>query len=232
MASNIDFAIAVGTFFTVVAILITYTLSYLNNYTNYAFTSELRTMAFVTFNSLFSSQGIPSNWENLNFMPLKVGLIGDLYRKPITVTETNGTYRENVTVNTSINFDPNCERSIPNSTVRLYDSLNNENVYKLYNQSFCSGNYLRTADLVFNLTLNANQQKTFYLYFSDSNNITQPTYSLDFPVNVTNITVNVYPEDILSMISPAKLYALRKYSVDNVMKSLGGSLNFNLEISK
>ncbi|MEM5829789.1 MAG: hypothetical protein QW040_01395 [Candidatus Aenigmatarchaeota archaeon] len=227
--THVDFAIATGLFFVFISILFSYMISYLVNYRNIAENSELRSIASDFFNSFFTGEGIPSNWEESNLTPVKIGLMDKLYVIIINVTETNGSYRNDITVNGSVDFDPNCVRKIMNNTVRLYDA-NSQIPFQLYNQSFC-GNFLKKGEVVFKLSLEPYQSKFFFLYFSSEKNVLAPTYSVEFPVNVGNYTFQTYPIQELQAISVDKLLALRNLSYSNVVQTIPKGYVFEVEIS-
>jgi hypothetical protein len=231
MALEIDFAIALGLFFVFIVFLLSFLVNYIAGYTGLTLTSELRTTAYSIYNVLFSGKGVPQNWEELGYVPVKIGLATDLYRIPVLVTETNGTSRS-LSINTTINFDSNCEEKAWNTTVRIRDEDNSEAHFQLYNSSFCSESFLNSSDLVFNLTLSAHQSKIFFVYFSPDKSINTSVYSLGFPTGVENLTVQVLPEEKLSTISISKLKALRNLSYDEVIQTLGTEYSFNLEISE
>lgn len=229
--SHIDFAIATGLFFLFIGILFSYVVSYLVNYRNMAETSELRNVASDLFNTFFTGQGIPSNWEEGGLTPVKVGLVDRLYMIVINVTEKNGSHRNNIAINGSIWFDPSCVRNVLNNTVRLYNSSNLQVPFQLYNQTFCGGKYLRRADVVLNISLEPYQSKFFFLYFSSGKSIEFSNYSLSFPVNVSNYTFQTFPTQELQAISVEKLKALRNSSYAEVLQTIPKGYGFKVEIS-
>jgi len=231
MTSYIDLAISFGIFVLFVVLVISQVSNYIKSYTGMATTNELRGIAVNIFNSLFSGKGLPSNWEEKNFTPVQIGLISDLYEIPLVVNETNGTNRVNISINATVNFDTLCENKSWEYTVVLYDENNNQVPLTLYNQSYCNSHYLNHSDIVFNLTLNAYQSKTFFLYFSPDRTINATHFSLPYP-NETNYTVTIYPQVKLETISVEKLLALRRLIYNNVKQTLGVNYNFYLEISK
>lgn len=230
MATQIDFALGVGLFIVFLALLISYLIVYITNITGSLTSSNLRTAAYDIYRAMFSGRGLPLNWENYPYTPVRVGLVTDLYSMPIVVTETNGTARTNATINFTVAYDSSCESRAWNNTVRLYDDSGNKIAATLYNQSFCSDQYLNTSDMAFNLTLNANQNKTLFIYFSPDAGVQPPNYTITFPINASNYTVVVYPEEKLSALSLTKLAALRNKTYDDVKQTLGAQYEFNLEV--
>lgn len=227
--THVDFAIAVGIFLIFTSFLLGYVLSYLTNYRNMAETAEMRDIASTLFHTFFTGEGIPPNWEEMGITPVKLGLMSNLYLIVINVTETNGSYMVNTTINGSIEFDPNCEKKILNNTVRLY--FNDQQIpFQLYNQTFCD-NFLKKADIVFNLTLHPYTSKFFFLYFSSEKSVIQPDYSVPFPENPENYTFSTYPIQELQMISVDKLKSLRNLNYDDLLQTLPRNFNFKVEIA-
>ena len=231
MASQIDFAIAVGLFFAFISGLIVFLANYLINYTNISTTSELRTVAFNLYTTLFTGGGIPKNWTEAVDTPLKVGLVTDIYRIPIVISENSSTARLNASLNLSVTFDISCDKKAWNNTVRIINASNFEIQIQLYNQSFCSQQFLRNADVVFNNSFSAGENKNFSIYFSADKNITVPNYTIAFP-SFVNFTFIIYPEEKFTAVSAERLLALRKLNYSDVLNTLGKEYYFNLEISE
>jgi len=229
--SHIDFAIATGLFLVFIGILFGYVVSYLVNYRNMAETSELRGVASDLFNTFFTGKGVPSNWEEQGLTPVKIGLMDKLYLIVINVTEKDGSYRDNVVINGTIDYDSSCSRNVLNNTVRLYNSSNFQIPFKLYNQTFCDGSYLKRADIVFNVSLEPYQSEFFFLYFSSQKSIEAPNYSLDFPLVEINYSFQTFPVQELQMIAVDKLKALRNLSYEEVLQTVPKGYEFGVEIS-
>ncbi|MEM5879509.1 MAG: hypothetical protein QXU74_03395 [Candidatus Aenigmatarchaeota archaeon] len=229
--SHIDFAIATGVFLIFVGILFGYVVSYLVNYRNIAEASDLRGMASDLFNTFFIGRGIPNNWEDLGFTPVKIGLMNNLYRVFINVTEKNGTQRNNITINGSVYFDSSCSRKVLNNTLRLYNLSNQEVPFQLYNQTFCGGGYLKTGEIVFNVSLQPYQSQFFLLYFSSEKSVVPPNYSLAFPVNETNYSFQTSPVQEFQMISVDKFKALKSLDYGEVLQTIPKGYVFEVEIS-
>jgi hypothetical protein len=231
MPSQIDFAIAVGLFFSFISVMIVYLINYVTNYTNLSSTSELRTVAYNIYTTLFAGKGVPRNWTEAGDRPFKVGLVTDMYRIPVIVIENSSTYRGNVSLNLSLTFDANCEKRAWNTTVRVINSTNHEVPLQLFNQTFCSQQFLNTSDIVFNNSFSASETKNFSIYFSNDKNITGLNYSIAFP-SVVNFTFTIYPEEKLTAVSAERLIALRKLNYTDVLNTLSKDYYFNLEISE
>jgi hypothetical protein len=80
------------------------------------------------------------------------------------------------------------------------------------------------------MTLNANQNKTFFLYFSPDTGVQPPNYTIPFPINASNYTVVVYPEEKFSSLSLTKFAALRNKTYGDVTQTLGTQYDFYLEV--
>jgi len=176
----IDFAIAVMiflVFFTVVLVLST---NYFTNISGLTKISEFRSMAEGFFNLFFGGKGIPEDWEQTSLSPVQIGLLEDLYRIPLIVRETSGYDRINEIVNVNLIFDENCENKAWNNTVRVFDENANEIYSKIYNQTFCSNQFLKQARIVWETNLTANQNKKFYVYYSSDDSIHALNYTNTF----------------------------------------------------
>ena len=230
MPSQVDFAIATGMFVVFIAVLFLFLTGYMGRYTGLVSTSELRTAARNIFNIFFGSKGIPENWEQYKYVPSAIGLVTDLYRIPIDVTETNGTDRSSVTVRATVSFDFSCNNKSWNSTVRVLEG-GDEIPSKLYNQSFCTSNYLSSSDVLFNSSFSAYQKKFFFVYFSGDRSIAPSNYSLEFS-SPSGFSVQSFPEEKLSALSGSKLIALRNLTYEEVVRVLGTDYEFNVEIGE
>jgi len=231
MPSQIDFAIAAGLFIVFTAAIIMILLNYLSNYFNISTVSDLRTVAYDTFYAVFSGMGIPSNWETTSYSPVKLGLVANLYEVPFFINETNGTARTNETVNATFFFDSSCLNRAWNTTVRVYDSDGNAVPSVLYNSSFCSSQYLLRADVVFNVTVSANSQAKFFLFYSPEKKIIPNPASYSYP-SAGNYTSIIYPEITLQTVSVDKLLSLRNLSYDQVAQTLSTNFKFYFEVGK
>lgn len=231
MASQIDFVIATGIFILFTATLVYLMLNYLTNYFNISTIADLRTIAYDTFYAIFSGPGIPSNWENNSYPPVKIGLITNLYEVPFVVNDTGGTTRTNLTIAVTFNFDSACQNKAWNNTIRIYDSSDNLVPLNLYNTTFCASQYVQKADAVFNLTLQANSQAKFYLYYSPQRTILPNSAGFGY-TNTTNYTVTVYPELTLQAVSVDKLLALRNLTYGQISQIISPNFKYYLEVGK
>jgi len=231
MASQIDFAIATGLFIVFIAAIVIILLNYLTNYFNITNIADLRTVAYDTFYAVFSTSGIPSNWENTSYTPVKLGLVTNLYEVPFIVNETNGTGRTNYTINATFNFDSGCLNKAWNTTVRVYDASGNIVPSVLYNSTFCVSQYLKKADVVFNITIDANSSQKFYLFYSPQQKILANSASYSYPAAL-NYSIIPYAELTDKVVSVDKLLALRNLSYDQVAQVLSTNFRFYFEVGK
>lgn len=227
MVSTIDLAISIGMFIVFVVLIMVSTINFFVNYRTQAVLSEYRGAAYSIYNLLFSTKGIPANWEDLNVTPVLPGLMTDLYRLAFSV-QNNGTARTNTTVGVNITFDPACIGKAWNNTVIMYNTSNSSVTFGLQNVNFCSSQFIRNATVVFNETFAPNDVRYYYLYYSGDKNTTAASYTLP-SAYATNMTVTFYPEEKLKAISMAKLYALRKLDYNALFSTLG-DYNIYLQI--
>ena len=227
MSWQLDFAVATGIFLIFFSALISYLTSYRLSSISSLSSLEQEKISRI-FSSLFAGKGIPSDWEKYNQTPVKIGLETELYRIPILVKEANGTSR-NAIINVSLDFDPYCLNKTWNNSVRVYEN-STPIAFQLYDQNFCSEQYLRNATLLFNSSFQAYEQKVFWVYFSDDRGILPPNYSLP-QAQTQNFTVQILPEEKLYALSVSKLEALKNLDYEEVLQTLG-SYKFYLEIGE
>lgn len=227
MSWQLDFAIATGIFLIFLSLIFSYLSNLRLSSISYLSSSEKTQESLLIFQNLFSGKGVPSNWEEKGKV-IKVGLQTELFRIPILVKEENGTSRF-ATINFSLEFDKNCLKKVWNSTVRVY--LNSEEVpFQLYNQNFCSEQYLKNATLLFSSFFQSYEEKYFMIYFSDDKGILPSNYSVQ-PSEMKNFTIKVFPEQKFFSISVSKLEALRNLSYSEI-KQILGDYDFYLEVSE
>ncbi|MEM5836480.1 MAG: hypothetical protein QW451_01035 [Candidatus Aenigmatarchaeota archaeon] len=227
MPSYVEFAIASGIFLIFISLILSSVAKHISFYSDELKISELKKTALTLFKILFSSQGIPKNWEE-NLEVETVGLTSKLYSISINVTslEENS---EIIVVNGTLNFDPNCERRIRNNTLRLYNS-SNLLPFKLYNQSFCEGIYLKAGEIVFESHFLPFETKIFTLYFSSEKSVILPNYSVEFPSSLKNYTFQASPIQEIEMISVDKLKGLRELNYEEFLQNFSKGFGLRVEI--
>jgi hypothetical protein len=178
----IDFAIASSIFIIFFGVALMFSTNYFSNLSSLTKTSEFRSISENFFKIFFESKGTPENWDDYSNTPVKIGLAEDLYKIPILLKETSGYNRTNEFISRHIVFDENCENKTWNDTIRIFDENYNEFVYKLSDETFCSSQYLKEANITWEVNVSANQTKKFLIYYSSENNVNHPTF-------MSNLTV-------------------------------------------
>jgi len=232
VASQIDFVIATAIFLIFLSVIINFFFDFLTNYYNIASLTELRISAANAYNALFGSKGLPSDWWNRTNVLVKIGLISDIYRRPIRVEETSGSARSNITINVTVLLDETCDNKAHNSTLRLFDFNGTEVNMVVYNHTYCSGAFVKQANIVFNLTLRASETQFFYLYYSPETSIVSSNSTIGFVSSAANIVSTVFPEEKFQTVSIDRLKTLRNLTYDQFIQTLGEDRNFNLEIAE
>jgi len=173
----IDFAIASSIFIIFFATALMFSTNYFSNLSSLTKTSEFRSISENFFRIFFESKGVPENWEDYSNTPVKIGLAEDLYKIPILLKETSGYNRINELISRHILFDENCENKTWNNTVRVFDENYNELVYKLSDETFCFSQYLKEANITWEVNVSVSQIKKFFIYYSSENNVNPPISS-------------------------------------------------------
>jgi hypothetical protein len=226
MVSKVGWVIASIVFLIFFYFMLNYIIGQTRSYGYVAKASALRSFVQNVWITLFTSKGIPENWEDIGIAVLP-GLKTNLYKIPLVVNETSGSDRGLVTLNISLKLDnETCPKKIDSSSIRVYEGdveLNRS----LHNQIFCSNGYLNFAEIWFVANFSANQSKTFFIFYS-SEKVSQPTYSVGSPE--TNFSYYLFSEEIVPMLSLSKLKAFQNLSYQEVRIILGIPPEINLEI--
>lgn len=168
-ASSIDFAMALS----VTVVVIAFSMFYITNYFSRASpndrTSELRSSAAGMEKILFGAAGIPQNWENNNYAPVRAGLRTDLKRIAITAAEKVGVNHSFEEIDLHVVFDRNCFNATYNNSIRIYDRFMNETPFRIYNYTECAANsgFLREANINFLFNITGNASTVFWLYYTN-----------------------------------------------------------------
>jgi hypothetical protein len=229
MVSKVGWVIASIVFLIFFYFMLNYIISQTRSYGYVAKASASRSFVQNVWTTLFTSPGIPENWEDIRIAVLP-GLKTNLYKIPLVVNETSGSDRGWVTLNISLKLDnETCSKKIINSSVRVYEGdveLNSS----LYNQTFCPNGYLNFTEVVFKANFSAYQSKTFFIFYS-SEKVSQPTYSVNYPTSPeTNFSYYLFSEEIVPMLSLSKLKAFENLSYQEIKVALGIPQEVNLEI--
>jgi hypothetical protein len=232
MPFQIDLAIAVGIFLIFLALFISFILSYHQSTGTLVLSSELRTAASNIFQALFSSPGVPSNWEEVAAMPIKLGLVQDLHRITVLVKDLDSMPLSNSTINFTIEFDFSCAKKAWETTIRIYNASMVEHPYTLYNTTYCSSKFINKTDIVMNISQPANYWQTFYIYFSSDKGINATSYSrIQYPTATdANLSITVFPPETFRALSFSKLKKLRTLDFERVVERLGINFEFRIEV--
>ena len=169
-ASPIDFAMALSVMVVVIAFSIFYITNYFSRASPNDKTSELRASAAGTGKILFESSGIPQNWENNNYAPVRAGLRTDLKRIAIIAAEKGGANHSFEEADLHVVFDGNCFNTTYNNSIRIYDRFLNETPFRIYNYTECAANsgFLREANINFLFNITGNTSQVFWLYYTNN----------------------------------------------------------------
>ena len=168
---NVDLPIALSVFLIFLVVSVVFAVNYFLDVPNWVKTHELRDKAEEFYDTLFKTRGVPENWEDSNALPSLPGMMVYLRKVSVLVEETSGASRTNEPVVVNITFDEDCINKTWNNTARLYDSNLTLVSFNLTEQSFCSGQFLKNANITFNVNISANQKKKYEIYYSDDDSI-------------------------------------------------------------
>jgi len=174
---SFDLPIALAIFLAIFLTVVVVVVNYLSGLLSLTSIQELRQKAESVFDLLFKTQG-PQNWEQSGKIPAAPGVLLQLKKIPVLVTEISGINRTNEPVEISVIFDDDCGNTTWNDTVRVYDNDLNQVASNLTEQNFCSSQFLRNATVIFNVNISAGESKRFGIYFSDDQNIEASNYTM------------------------------------------------------
>lgn len=237
---SIDLPIALAIFLIFLIVTVVFALNYFSKIPNLFKNNELRSKAEALYSTLFESKGTPENWENSNSIPAAPGMMITLRKIPVTIKETAGIDRINEPVVVNVTFDEDCINKTWNNTVRVYDSDLNEISFNLTEQSFCSSQFLKTANVTFNMNISANQNKKYDIYFSDDDSVTAPTNTTVYNTasfipsdgdswteSTTDWSIYAGSSGSVAMDSTNKKIGIGSVSVTGVTSSNGLGLEYN-----
>lgn len=169
MANQIDFAMAVGVIVVVIAFAMFYATSYFSRASAGDKTAELHAVSSGLVKILFDSSGIPANWENNNYTPVRAGLQDGAQRIPIVVAERGGANHTFEEADAHTVFDPKCANTTYNNSIRVYDRFLNDTAFRIYNSTECTANsgFLREANINFLFNITGNASAVFWLYYTN-----------------------------------------------------------------
>ncbi len=177
-AFEVDYAIAIATIIFVIAITVAYVSNYFTPSVSASRSAGLKAVLDSTREAVFDSYGFPANWEEFNRTPLRAGLKIDLVKIPVNIKETYLKTRVNEPIDAHVFFDNDCKLTAWNDTIRVYDSLLNESAVQIYNETFCSPQFLREGNVVFLANQSASGEKIFFAYGSNKTSVAARNYPL------------------------------------------------------
>lgn len=202
--NQIDFAMAVSVMIVVIAFSISYVTSYYSRASPDDKTLELQSSASGIEKFLFGSPGVPQNWENNNYAPVRVGLKTELARVSIAAAEKGGVNHAFEEVDAHIIFDAACANKTYNNSIRVYDQFMNETNFRIYNYTECTANsgFLKEANINFLFNMTGNKSSIFWVYYTNNTETPKKTiYNFSYDtslvgywkfesVNSTNYTLD------------------------------------------
>lgn len=216
MASQIDYMIAASIFLVVFAFMVNFVTNYYADIRTTVVISSMKSQAL----SLLSIADF--GFEPDSSQPERLGLKSNAYRFLIVVNN-NQSYLINQSEsvinrgNELVSFNLTTmgfTNSDYNSTV-IYDLSTNFTVA-----------YQRNTDLIrFNISINANQLKSFTVYFDDDSNFTGTSITVTAG---NNITERIYPVEEISLIQWKKLNELTQLSYGSVKNYTSLQYDFNI----
>ncbi len=168
--NQIDFAMAISVMIVVIAFSISYVTSYYSRASPDDKTSELQASSSGIGKILFESPGIPQNWENSNYMPVRVGLKTDFARISMAAAEKGGVNHSFEEADVHVVFDAACANKTYNNSVRVYDQFMGETNFRIYNYTECAANsgFLREANINFLFNMTGNKSSIFWIYYTNN----------------------------------------------------------------
>lgn len=158
---NIDIIIALGIFLTTVIFIILLVFS------NFQTQLEAKQKENLKFKAIEILENIKSQKE----------LIDKAFRIPIIIYEPNFDNRENEPVEIILKLDENCEINVTENSLFLSNENLNETPFNKTIVDYCYGIFLKSIKIIFNVDIQRNTSRLFYLYFSNKN-FTEKNYSI------------------------------------------------------
>lgn len=175
----VDMAVGFGIFILFLAFILVQAINYFSGVPLVARIAEFRDKAIDFFDSVFKSD-LTTEWEDFGETPKDLELKLDLYEIIVSVKETGNLTRTNESVTVSLIFDDYCKNKTWNNTIRVYDESENEVTSWLSDAVNCSNTqYLNQSDVIWKVNFTPseiNQTKKFWVYYSDDNTVSAPSY--------------------------------------------------------
>lgn len=158
---NVDLAISLSIFLISISIIVMFSTRYFSSLPIWKRLGELREIAMEVKDKLFSEKGV----------------MNKIYRIQILVEETAGLARENEPIEIEVEFDGDCVGKALNTSLRIQDENLEEIGYEFMNQTFCFGNYLKSAKLRFNVNISAFERKKYQIFYHNFT-VISPSYNV------------------------------------------------------
>lgn len=146
---NIEIVVAMGIFILVFSYVLVYSLQKFS--TTFIQAPKLREVLEEIKGNFFSFYS-------------RNALLGKIYAIPVLVKEQNGLKRNYEPIEVSIVFDENCEGIALNKSLRVYYQ-DRSIPLRIEKASYCFGEYLKNATILFPVSVSANSSKTYTIYF-------------------------------------------------------------------
>ncbi len=185
--SHIDFAMAVSVMIVTIAFSTFYVSGYFSQTSANDKTGDLQASSSSLEKILFDSAGIPENWENNNYAPVRAGLKGGIPRIAIAAAEAGGVNHSFEEADVHIVFDGNCLNTTYNNSIRIYDRFMNETAFRIYNYTECTANsgFLREANINFLFNITGNTSTVFWLYYmNDTATPKKSVYNFSYDISL------------------------------------------------
>lgn len=167
--NHIDFAVAVFLIIMVVGISVSYVTNYLSGTLSPKKIEELKLSVKNLEKAIFESSGIPENWEEYNFTPVRIGLKENIHKSIILINETYEINRTNEIIDVHILFDINCLNKTHKKGIFVYDNFLNKSPTQIYNETYCYSEFLKEANVLFLVNQTSGEESEYNILYSDKN---------------------------------------------------------------
>ncbi len=169
-------------------------------------------LVFIFISLIFIFSKLNFNLETNFDKYYKIGeieneIISKSYLIPIVLIENLGANKEGTT-KIKIDFDKECKLIAKKSSIALLDENYSLVKFNLVNITFCSFDYVKSAELIFNFSISANTNKTYYIFFSPDFDLNLTYYN--FPSTYSSINYSVYPKVEIKVVSEVKAKSLNQ----------------------
>ena len=158
---DIDLLASLVIFIVAISIVVIFFSNYLSQLPLWRSLGQLRDVAMEVKNKLFSSKGITT----------------EIYRVQVLVEEDAGLERINEPVEVEIVTDEACSNKSLNNSIRIQDENWVEIPFLLEDFQTCSGNYISSAKVLFNVNLSPYERKIFQIFYHN-NEVAPPSYNV------------------------------------------------------